>query len=359
MKKIFIFIMLVLLIACNEEIVEVQPTIAKLVQVQEMTVESYRDYEIYVGYVKSAGTVKHAFEVEGRIESILVAIGDYVDKDQLLATVDTEGYQYALDAARAELSSAQSQYMKAVESLTYTDDLFKDIEKLYKEGVSTKSEYDRVKLNVDIATSDVNSARGLVNQAKTQVDVNEYLYEQTDLLASKSGIVVDVLNETGELVAAGYPVLVLRDELPVVSFGVSQEDLKYLEVDSFLEMRCDEKELSGRILSVNQVPDSTTQTYEIEATLEENLPLGAIVSVTIPTEKIKGVKVPLNAIRSDGEDFVYAVEENHVVRKNISVLAIFNQEVIVSGLESNTQLIIEGIMGLSPGDEVKVVGDES
>jgi len=359
MKKVFIFMMLVLLIGCDKDIVEVQPTIAKLVQVQEMTVESYRDYEVYVGYVKSTGLVKHAFEVEGKIESMLVAIGDYVEKDQLLATVDTEGYQYALDAARAELSSAQSQHMKAVESLTYAEDLFKDVEKLYKEGVSSKSEYDRVKLNVDIARSDVNSAKGLVNQAKTQVEVNEYLFEQTDLIASKSGIVVDVLNETGELVAAGYPVLVLRDELPVVSFGVSQEDLKHIAIDDSLEMNCDEKELSGHILSVNQIPDSTTQTYEIEAALEENLPLGAIVSVIIPTEKITGVKVPLSAIRSDGEDFVYVVEENHVVRKSISVLAIFNQEVIVSGLENDAKLIIEGIMGLSPGDAVEVVGEES
>ncbi|MCH4886784.1 efflux RND transporter periplasmic adaptor subunit [Acidaminobacter sp. JC074] len=359
MKKLFIFFILLLVVGCNQEPpVDLEP-IPKRVQVESVSVRSFKDYEVYVGHVKSAGLVKHAFEVDGKVDQVMVSVGDRVDQGQLLATVDTEGYSYALDAARAELSSAQSQYNKALESLTYAEDLFSDVDKLYKEGISTKSEYDKVKLNLDVASSDVDSARGLVNQARTQVDVKEYMLEQTDLFASKSGIVVDVLNESGELVSAGYPVLVLRDALPVLSFGVSQEDLAFLEIDQVVDITYNDRLLTGAVISINQVPDRTTQTYEVELSLNEDLPLGAIATIKLTTKDLEGVKLPLSAIRSDGEDYVYVVVNGRVVRKNIEVLAIFNQEVVVRGLDGDCLLIIEGIMGLTPGDEVELVGDES
>ena len=87
--------------------------------------------------------------------------------------------------------------------------------------------------------------------------------------------------------------------------------------------------------------------------------LGAIVSIGVPTEEYLGMKIPLGAVRSDGEDFVFIVVDDRVVRTTIEVVAIFNQEVIVTGIPDESLLVIEGIMGLTTGDLVKIVEDES
>jgi len=354
---IVILIVMTVLFGCQEESIEVSAPIIKSVRVKEINSDTYQNYERYVGHVTSSGIVKRSFEVDGKVDLINVAIGDVVSEGQLIASVDTEGLQYALDAARAELSASSAQYQKALESLKYAEDLLADTSSLYSNGITSKTEYDQVKLNYDVSTSDVNSARELKNQAATNVKVKEYMMKQSDIYNLKAGIVVDVLVEPGELIAAGYPIVILRDLSPVVSFGISQNDLKYIEIDSVLELICDDSKMAGEVISINQVPDSKTQTYEVELSLDKDLPLGAIISIDVPTEYVEGSKIPLGAIRSDGVDFVFIVTDDYVTRVNIEVVAIFNQEVVVTGLPETSVLIVEGILGLTAGDSVKIVED--
>lgn len=359
MRKIIIIVLFILpmLIGCKEDSIKVSAPIIKSVKVNDITNETYQNYERYVGHVTSSGIVKRSFEVDGKVEIIDVAVGDVVSAGQLMASVDTEGLQYALDAAKAELSASKAQYQKSLESLKYAEELLANTNSLYTAGIASEIEYDQVKLNYDVSKSDVNSARELKNQAATNVEVKEYLMKQSDIYALKPGIVVDVLLEPGELVGAGYPVLILREINPVVSFGISQNDLQYIEIGSLLNMICDESKVTGEIMSINQVPDTKTQTYEVELSIDKDLPLGSIISIDVPTEYVKGAKIPLGAIRSDGTDFVFVVTDDYVTRANIEVIAIFNQEVVVSGLPETSLLIVEGILGLTAGDSVKIVED--
>lgn len=359
MKRMILILMVMLLFGCEQEAQVQDVEIAKSVSVITLTAKSYENNEVYVGHVKSSGILKQAFEVEGKIEAVHVEVGDQVKKGDLLASIDTQGLTYGLNAANAELSAARAQYVKATESRSYAKILYMDTKKLYEAGVASKAEYDKVKLNYDVAASEVSSAGELVRQASTNVDVKSYLLDQSQMFATKDGIVVDVLNEPGELVASGYPIVVIRDDLPVVSFGIAQEDLKYIQLKDVLTLSFDEKNYQGDILSINQVPDHVTQTYEVTVQLEKDMPLGAILTVEIPTESFEGVKIPLGAVRSDGEDFVFVVEGDRVKRLSIDVVAIFNQEVVVKGIEDGAILVVEGIMGLTTGDLIKIVEDAS
>jgi len=355
MKKILIIFLAFFLIACNSETPQVKEVIEKRVQVLEVSEKSYEDYESYVGHVESTGNLKSSFEVDGKLNAIYVAVGDSVKAGDLIASVDTEGLQYALDAARAELAAARSQLNKAEESLEFTEDLYNKTKELYKNGVSSKNEYDQVKLNYDVTISEVSSARQLVNQAITGVEVKEYMLSNSDLYADKDGVVVDVLYEVGELIPTGYPVIVLRDQMPIVSFGVSADDLAYVALDDVLSFEFNNKTYEGQVVHIEQIPDRQTQTYKVEMSMKTSLPLGGIVDITLPTNKIKGYKIPLGAIRSDGEDYVFIVNDTYAERINIKVLSIYNQEVIVEGLSGHVELIVEGILGLAAGDLIMVV----
>ena len=62
----------------------------------------------------------------------------------------------------------------------------------------------------------------------------------------------------------------------------------------------------------------------------------------------------LSTILNDGEDYVYIIQNNRVTKRKITILSINNNQVLVSGLNVNDQLVIEGGRFLSVGSEVNI-----
>lgn len=359
MKKTVLLLVLFLLVGCSSEAPKEEITqIVRNVDVMTVRLNNHLNYETYIGHVEGSGIIKRSFEMGGKIDIISVRAGDVVLKDTPLITLNPEALQYALDAATAELNASKAQYSKALDASAYAKKLYNTTEQLFKEGITSQAELDQVLLNYKIAQDDVISARELRNQANTNVMSKEYMMQNSELLALKEGIVMDILVEVGELTAAGYPVIILRDTASQVNFGIAQDDLKYIGVHNKIDLWVGDQKIVGTISEINQIPDPTTQTYDVTVELQsEDLVMGQIVKVSLPTEIVRGSKIPLGAIRSDGDDYVFIVVDDQAQRVNIEVIEIFNQEVVVEGLPDHAVLIVEGIMNLVSGDSVKVVGE--
>lgn len=358
MKKL-VFLWVILLIACQEPIQVVENERVKNVEVIEVENKTHQAYASYIGHVSTGTIYKLSLEVSGRIDFLYVSVGDSVDQDMLLASVDTEGLNYELQAAQAEFKAAQAQYSKALESLTYTKNIYDRNKRLHDQGVASDFELEQAELNYRVTQEEVTSARELINQAKVNVEAKNYLLDHSELYSDHAGIVMDILYETGEVTSAGYPIILLREAFPMITFGVAQEDLQYLKVGKSLEINIMEDTIIGSVRKINQVPDTSTQTYEVEVAIDHDYPIGSFASIDIPTLTVKGSKLPLSAIRSDGQDYVFIVENQRAKRVNIEVVDIHNQEVIVSGLPETCILVTEGIMILNSGDLVKEVDYDS
>lgn len=61
------------------------------------------DSDTTIGRINSVSTPMVMAEVEGRLTRIMVDAGDKVEKQQLLAEVDSEPYHIAVQSARADL----------------------------------------------------------------------------------------------------------------------------------------------------------------------------------------------------------------------------------------------------------------
>lgn len=351
--------MVLLMVGCsNDAPVDEANKIIRNVDVIKVNEDNYRDYETYIGHVVGSGIIKRSFEVQGKLESISVEVGDVVSAGAPLMAVNKEGLQYALDVAIAESNASKAQYSKALEALEYTKNLYNRTKQLLQEGISSQYEFDQVSLNYKISEDDVVSAREVKSQAATNVLAKEYMIEHSEIFALQDGIVLDVLVEVGELTNAGYPVVILRDTFAQITFGISQKDIQFIEVNQDVEVTIDETTVICQVNYINQIPDQTTQTYEVTLDIAyDELVIGQIVKVAIPTTEVVGTKIPLGAIRSDGTDYVFLVVDGKAERVNITVIEIFNQEVVVEGLPSEATLIVEGIMNLVSGDAVKVVDE--
>lgn len=355
MKKILLVLVTLFLWGCNESIEEVPSTNVMQVKVELTSEASFQDYEAYIGHIKGSGFLKHAFQSDGQLIELYVSKGEAVKKGDLLGRLDTEGLDFAQEVAAADLAAAQAQYNKALNAFNYARDVLDDTTALFNQGVASQSTFDQVALNYQVASSDLSAASEQVKRAETNLDVQDYQLEKSTIFAEKDGVVVETMYEVGEMVPKGYPIVVLRDVLPVVSVGITQKDLAYATIDKPVEVIVDESTFNGQVISISEIPDEVTQTYEVEIAIEATQPIGTVVKVNWTTGFVEGTKLPLSAIRSDGIDYVFIVRNGHAERVEVMIVDIMNQEVIVTGLEDQSQLILEGIMGLSEGQAVTIV----
>ena len=61
-----------------------------------------------------------------------------------------------------------------------------------------------------------------LNQAKIELQSKQIQLNDADLYSDMDGYVVEVLSKEGEIIAAGYPVIVIRAAEQKVSVGLSK-----------------------------------------------------------------------------------------------------------------------------------------
>ena len=142
--------------------------------------------------------VKLAPLVAGTLSQLLVAEGDAVKKDQLLARVDPTAVRGALDQAQAQLAQAQSQATVAAAKLERA-------ERAFKAGVAAGQEVDDARAQDAAAQSALKAAQAMLATAKNQV-------ERSEVRAPFDGTVAHVFAAAGEPVdGSGKPVLEVVD----------------------------------------------------------------------------------------------------------------------------------------------------
>ena len=198
----------------------------KPVEVEILEIKTYPEELYYFGIVQPKTIKQLAFSQGGTISDIFVAKGEYVEAGTLLAAIDPENYDIALDTSIQQVRVAELDYGKAKKSFEYYEELYNDSLSLYEVGALSKMQLDEVELGYEVAKRELSQAESLYNQAKLGADYSEIQLTDTKLIADTSGYIVDVLNEEDEIIGAGYPVVLLRDQEQLVQVGLSAEDVK-------------------------------------------------------------------------------------------------------------------------------------
>lgn len=353
MKRLILLVVL-LLVSCQADPIETEINLEKNVEVMEVTSSTYQLKETYIGYT-STDVLKHSFLVDGTLSKIHVSKGDTIQVGDVLAELDQTTLKFGLDAAVFTYETTEAQYLKAVEGRNYAKAQYEKVVNLKNDGIASDAEFDQAELNYKLAQSDVNTAYQQLKLAEVDVSSKTYLLDESMIVAHTNGVVIDVLNEENELVASGYPIIITRPENVEITFGITLRDLNALEALQRLKVDIDGVIYLCDIDSIGDVPDATTHTYPVTLSLEQNITIGQMVDVKVPVGDVEGVMIPIGAIRSDGTDYVFVIEDNTAKRCPIDVVEIVGQEVVVTGLSSRAKLVIAGLGNLQHGDLVKVV----
>lgn len=312
------------------------------VKLQPVTTTSYAPVLKYSGTMASTSEARLAFKVGGIISKIYVKEGDAVVKGQLLATLD--------------LTEINAQVQQALQGVEKNQRDVQRITNLYKDTVATLEQVQNASTQLEVAQEGLRIAR--FNQQYAQIR------------AVENGIILKKLMNEGEVAAAGAPVFMLNGTAGndwVIRFGVSDKDWAVLKKGDKAQVEIDAypgKNFTGIVSETAQGADPVTGTYEIEVKVLPNgvrFATGLFGTVQLqPTEAQTVTLVPIEAIAeaNDKTGYVYTVNaDGKTVAKNKVTIAFLenNRAAIVSGLDSVSQVVTEGVGFLTDKAIVKVI----
>lgn len=368
------------------------PIPVNIVEAEESTYEKVLSY---VGVVTPEIIQPLSFKSTGKIANIHVNVGDQIDANTLLVTLDTEDLEYQLRASKSMMDGARAQYQLAVKG-TRSEDVemarlamekakevsdfktktLEEFNGLYSVGAISSKELDGAKLEKDLAMIDYKNATAHYDKAvagldketidglKAQFEQAEVNYEHqlsliedSQLYATVEGTVIDILYEENQMVQMGKPVIIIRENHQVIEIGVTDEDLQMLNIGQSVHIVNNGQVANGEVIRIAQVPDKNTHLYEvvIEAKDSGKHLVGAIVACDIIIGTDKGIKVPMKAIVIDEQDYVYIVKDNHASKRVVEIRDFIGDQMIVSGIKGGEYVVIENVAKLYEGTTLQII----
>ena len=291
----FILILLVTNKKKDEQKVETLPVVVTQKPVRQNLVESIS----ISGYIEAKSMIPVVPFVSGTITEYPVSVGDYVEKNQLLAKIDDKPFRQQMIQAEAAYFAAKSTYDR--------------VESLYKAGATTQQNYDTTR-----AQYDANKAQ--YDLAKLQLGYTEVCSPISGTVLVADQAVGDIGNQQSPVaIVADLNNLVVRLKVPEKYFDlfVSEKENLSVKITRPAEKNLFEDAVSPAIIE-NIAPYVSPQnkTFEVVCRLTQNserFKPGMFVKVQIAYKTYENVPViPLNAKKMDGSFYIYD-EENQTV----------------------------------------------
>lgn len=304
----------------------------------------------YAGEVRARVESRLGFRVGGKLVKRHVELGQTVKAGQLLAEMDAQDYRLSVDAARAQVSAAQTN-----RDLAAAD--FKRYKELRDKGFISGAELER-------RDSLLKAAQAQLDQAQAQLAGQGNQLGYSKLFADKAGVVTGVEAEVGQVLSAGMPVLrVAQSGQRDAVFAVPEDQLSQLKMGQALKVKFWGQDTlqDASVHEIAASADPVTRTFSVRAALKDSsVALGSTVTALLSnnSEQLQAINLPTTAIRQEGgQTTVWVLDAATMTVRSqvVEVATIQGNEVMVkSGLQVGQQVVAAGVHVLSPGQKVSV-----
>ncbi|WP_233575554.1 efflux RND transporter periplasmic adaptor subunit [Noviherbaspirillum saxi] len=343
---------LVLLASCSkpvEKVEEVRPVRAMRVAADNMDMIAEFSGDVRARYESRLG-----FRVGGKIISRKVDIGSTVKRGQVLMQLDPQDLKLAQAQANAGMKAAESNRDLAKAELKRYQDLRE--KNFVSQAVldSKETAFKAAQASYDQALA------GYRNQS------NQAGY--TSLIADVDGVVTGIDAETGQVVAAGAPVVrVAQMGEKEIAIGIPEDKVDTLRKVNDVRVRVwarPDQIIPGKVREISPVADPSTRTYTAKVSIPSDavgVKLGMTAYVAFAEKSANaGIKLPLTALHQDkSATAVWVVENGTVKLVPVQVAGNIGNEILVAGGVAPGQTIVTaGVNLLQPGQKVKILGDD-
>lgn len=305
--------------------------------------------------VTASGTVSAWEEVPvgaetGGLTAIAVYVdeGTYVRQGQLLVKLNDEVLQAQLRQQQAGVASAKANAAREDAALARA-------EELRGRGFLSQA-------SLDTATANQRSARAQLSAAEAALSETRTRLNQTSIRAPVAGMISSRSVTRGQIIQPGTELFrMVRDGRLELDAEIPEAELRL--VRSGMAATIASEQATGATGSVRIVtPEVNAQTRlgiaRISLSPGSGLRPGMFARATIDLGPQPAVVVPSDAvIFREGKAGVYTIGARNAVHFNPIITGIRNgtQIQVVSGLEANQQVVVQGAGFLGEGDVVTVV----
>lgn len=319
------------------------------VEVDEARVIAMAPTMQVAGTVLSRSDALISAEVSGRLLEIAES-GERFEAGDVLARIDDTALKLQADELEAEIESVQAR-------LLFLNAELERYQSLVESNLASRTQIDETRSNRNVVQSDLQVARSRLAQVQDQID-------RTRIRAPFDGVVARRLAQAGERVSEGTQVMRIYnpDDLEVVA-RAPLSYYRYVQPGDELAVRVDEEVIAAPLRTAVSQGTEQTHVFELRLDLDERLPVGQTVRVTIPTADVREVlAVPRDALvlRGDGTSVYVLDSENTARRINVAVgIGSDNMIEVKGAIQPGDRVVIRGNERLRAGQEVEVIGGAS
>ncbi|MDW7761811.1 MAG: efflux RND transporter periplasmic adaptor subunit [Acidobacteriota bacterium] len=297
-------------------------SVAVAVEIGPVRISSLRDMGLFSGTLISKSHVVVAPKISGKLNRLLVDIGDPVTSGQLVAVLEDEEYQQQVIQAEADLRVARANLEEAASSL---DMSAKDLERartLHQKGIQSDSQLDAViaqngaqQARYNVAVAQLANREAALQTARVRLS-----YTRIAALWETGGAVRYVgerFVDQGALLSANAPILSIVELHPITAvIHVTDREYFRLRIDqpaAVLSSAFPEKSFNGRVVRVAPLLKETSRQARVEIEIdnpEKLLKPGMFINAQIEFDRRENVTVvPFNAVATrDGQAGVFLID---------------------------------------------------
>lgn len=309
-------------------------------------------------------------KVNGRVERVLVNIGDTVKRGQVVAELDNDEYVQVVAQSQADLIVARANLSEARSVLEIAEREFKRTESLLKRGIASDSEYDVARQDQLAKQAKVKVAAAQVTKAKSSLETANIRLGYTQVIAGWAGgdeyrVVAERYVDEGQTVAANTPLLLIVELDPIVGVVfVTERDYARLKSGQIVSLTTDAypgEIYTGRIDRIAPVFRKSTRQARIEMIIDNpkhRIKPGMFIRTSVALARVpEATIIPEQALTiRDDRSGVFIVTENgnSVVWREVKVGIRDGDRVQVEGDRLSGRVVTLGQQLLNDGSSITI-----
>lgn len=306
------------------------------VRVKELKLEPFNHYIIVYGRVEAKKYANISPEMGGRINKIYVKEGQWVNKNELLVSLNTDAVNKQIEGVKSGLELAQNIYSKQ--------------STLWEKGVGSEIEY--------------LTAKNTVDNLQAQLETLQAQLRMSQIKAPFDGLVNKIYSKVGELTSPAAPLVEFVNLTQLeVNADVSEAYIGSVKMGDIVQVTFASLEdtLKAPIRKISSIIDQKSRTFEIgvNVTNRDNIYKPNMVSTILINDfsSDTSLVVPTDVIGKDiTGNYVYIIKNDIVAKRYVKTSLSYNEKTrIASGLNAGDIVITQGYHLVSSGINVNVV----
>jgi len=305
-----------------------------------------KEFNTYVklqANLKSRKNVVILSEFQGTLKNLFVKEGHLVKKGQLLAEINDSGLKEQLDQMLIQAN--------------YTQDNFDRVKRLWEKNIGSEMQFLKAK-------SDFETSNKMVEQIRDQLS-------KTKIYAPFDGEIDEIISNLGSNLVPGSPILrVVNLDIIYAEAQVPEKYVSSISIgtEAIISIPLLNKELTSKIVQTGNFINPNSRTFRIEAPVENKdkrikQNLNARIKIKNYSND-QSIVVPLRVLSEDasGKPFLYKLVTTDkkdiflTVKSFVITGANYNQEIeITQGVSIGDIIVLEGANNVEDNQRVRVI----